>query len=72
MKLGRKPKGVKLIIKSENEQKYDIGIYMLRKQAFKELQRYGEPRAQTIGQLDNLGWHTAYTKNELKIWKKKK
>jgi|TARA_R100001082_G_C4245866_1_gene109384 hypothetical protein len=71
MKWGKKPKGVKLIIKSENEQKYDIGVYLLRKQALKELQKYGEPRARTIGQLDDLGWHTAYTSKELKIWRKK-
>ena len=72
MRYGKKPKGIKLIIKSENEQIYNKEIYLLRKKARQENFCYGEPKADTIGQLDELGWHTAYSKDEVKIWRRKR
>ena len=72
MKWGKKPKGIKLIITSENEQVYNKEVYLLRKKARQENFWYGEPQAKTFGQLDDFGWHTAWNKDDVKIWRRKK
>jgi len=68
MKYGKRPKGVRLIIKDENSYKIDKQIYLLRKKARQENFEHGEPSVKTVGELHDLGWHTAYWKYDVKVW----